>query len=317
MNKEIYTQLTQHQQTTSTNINHATINFVDDSTNIISTTNTHEIQDYTNKFYRLLEAVYNINKLKINNDKTELLFICKPKYRTNTKNLQITASGHKVKQVNKAKILGYTLLNNLQHNKHIATITSNINNRLFNIKKITPNTTIKSRKILTKAIVIGKLNYCLPLLCNARQAQLAHLNTLITKSCQTIMGSRCPRWTNEKLLNRCQMPTIYQSINNQALNYIHRLQSTKTPPSLYTMYRIPQRPQRTNQTLKPAYEPKTKQLKASLFFKYTEVYNQLPQTLKILPKTKFKAQIKSHIQINTQFHTIPKDKGHESDNEPD
>merc|ERR1712208_112607 len=85
MNKEIYTQLTQHQQTTSTNINHTTINFVDDSTNIISTANTHEIQDYINKFYRLLEAVYNINILKINNDKMELLIVCKPKYRTNTK----------------------------------------------------------------------------------------------------------------------------------------------------------------------------------------------------------------------------------------
>ena len=76
------------------------------------------------------------------------------------------------------------------------------------------------------------------------------------------------------------MPTIYQSINNQALNYIHRLQSTKIPTSLYNMYKIPQRPQRTNQTLKPTYEPKTKQLKASLFFKYNDVYNQLPQTLK-------------------------------------
>ena len=215
------------------------------------------------------------------------------------------------------KILGYTMLNNLHHDKHIANITSNKNHRLFNIKKLTTNTTVKTRKILTKAIVIGKLNYCLPLLCNSRQAQLTQLNTLITKSCRTIMGSRYPRWTNEKLFNKCQMPTIYQSINNQALNYIHKLQSTKTPPSLYTMYKIPQRPQRSIQPLTPIYKPKTKQLKGSLFFKYTEVYNQLPQTLKILPKTKFKTQIKSHIQINTQFHTIPKCNGHESDSEPE
>ena len=120
------------------------------------------------------------------------------------------------------------------------------------------------------------------------------------------MGSRCPRWTNEKLLNRCQIPTIYQSINNQALNNIHRLQSTKIPTSLYNMYKISQRPQRTNQTLKPIYEPKTKQLKASLFFQYTDVYNQLPPTLKILPKTKFKKQLKTHIQDNKEYHTIPK-----------
>ena len=128
------------------------------------------------------------------------------------------------------------------------------------------------------------------------------------------MNNRCPRWTNERLLNKCQMPTIYQSINNQALNYIHKLQSTQTPPSLYSMYNIPQRPQRNNPPLQPLYKPKTKQLKTSLFFKYTNVYNNLPQSLKILPKTKFKTQIKTHIQLNIQFHTIPRDP---SDSESD
>ena len=134
MDKEIFTRLTQHQPKTTTNINHTTVNFVDDSTNIISTSKTNEIADYINKFYRLLEAVYNINKLKINNDKTELMVICKNKHRKSTKNIQITASGHKVKQVNKVKILGYIMQNNLHHDKHISQITSNINLRLFNIK---------------------------------------------------------------------------------------------------------------------------------------------------------------------------------------
>ena len=217
----------------------------------------------------------------------------------------MTASGHKVKQVSKAKILGYTLSNDLNHDKHISAMTANINNRLYNIRKITHNSTVKARNILTKAIVIGKLNYCLPLLCNARKAQITDLNTLITKSCRTIMGSRCPRWTNEKLLNKCNMPSIYQSINNQALNYIHRLQSTKIPTALYNMYKIPDRPQRTNQLLYPIYEPKTKRLKASIFFKYTQIYNQLPFTLKTLPKLKFKKHIKIHIKNNNEYHTIP------------
>ena len=225
----------------------------------------------------------------------------------------MTASGHKVKQVSKAKILGYTLSNDLNHDKHISAMTANINNRLYDIRKITHNSTVKARNILTKAIVIGKLNYCLPLLCNARKAQITDLNTLVTKSCRTIMGSRCPRWTNEKLLNKCNMPSIYQSINNQALNYIHRLQSTKIPTALYNMYKIPDRPQRTNQLLYPIYEPKTKRLKASIFFKYTQIYNQLPLTLKTLPKLKFKNNIKIHIKNNNEYHTIPNTGINESD----
>merc|ERR1712240_550491 len=156
----------------------------------------------------------------------------------------MTASGHKVKQVNKAKLLGYTLSNDLEHDKHISALTANINNRLYNIRKVSHNSTINSRNILTKAIVIGKINYCLPLLYNARKAEIMDLNTLITKSCRTIIGSRCPRWTNLRLLNRCNMSSIQQNINCQALNYMHRLHSTKKPTALYKMYKNIDRPQR-------------------------------------------------------------------------
>ena len=119
------------------------------------------------------------------------------------------------------------------------------------------------------------------------------------------MGSRCPRWTNQRLLNRCNMPTIQQNINSQALNYIHRLHSTKRPTALYNMYKLVDRPQRANQPLYPIYEPKTKPLKASLFFNYSQVYNQLPLTLRVLPKLKFNKHIKIHIKNNQEFNTIP------------
>merc|ERR1712240_467954 len=102
-------------------------NFVDDSTNIVSTHDIRTIEQYLEKFYKLLEAVYNINKLKINKDKTELMIICKQRFRKDTKNIRMTASGHKVKV--KAKILGYTLSNDLKHDKHNSALTANINNR--------------------------------------------------------------------------------------------------------------------------------------------------------------------------------------------
>ena len=73
MDKEIYTKLTQQDKITTTDTNHTTVNFVDDSTNIISTSNTKTVEEYLDKFYKLLEAVYNINKLKINKDKRNYL----------------------------------------------------------------------------------------------------------------------------------------------------------------------------------------------------------------------------------------------------
>ena len=82
---------------------------MDDSTNIISTPNFPEMQKYINKFYSLLEAVYNTNKLIINKDKTEHMIICKNRFKKITKHIQMNASGYKVNQVSKVKIIRYII----------------------------------------------------------------------------------------------------------------------------------------------------------------------------------------------------------------
>ena len=150
MHKEIFTELTGQQITSSKNIEHNTINFVDDSTNIISTKNTAEIQQYLNKFYLLLEAVYNTNKLKINNYETVSMITCKNWFRFQTKNIQMVANGYKVKQVHYVKILGYIIQRNLQNDCQINKTISNINNRLCNIMKLGNKSKFKTRKILVK-----------------------------------------------------------------------------------------------------------------------------------------------------------------------
>jgi len=69
----------------NTNIEHDIINYVDDSSNIISGTDKNHMQEYLNKYYKLLETFYNINKLKINAEKNKFLIICKNKHRAETK----------------------------------------------------------------------------------------------------------------------------------------------------------------------------------------------------------------------------------------
>ena len=59
-------------------IYHLTVNFVDDSTSIITFSETNPIRKYLENYYNLLQNYYNINKLKINAEKTSLLIINKP-----------------------------------------------------------------------------------------------------------------------------------------------------------------------------------------------------------------------------------------------
>ena len=82
MNKPIYTEITSNNTTDySTQIEHDTIIYVDDSTGIIASKDYKILNKYINDYYRLIEQFYNINFLKINPDKTKLLVQCKPNLR--------------------------------------------------------------------------------------------------------------------------------------------------------------------------------------------------------------------------------------------
>ena len=56
---------------------HLTINYIDDSTNLISDTSSQNLINYLTLYYNLLKHYYDSNKLVINPDKTELLVSCK------------------------------------------------------------------------------------------------------------------------------------------------------------------------------------------------------------------------------------------------
>ena len=119
------------------------------------------------------------------------------------------------------------------------------------------------------------------------------------------MGNLCLKWSSSRLLNKCKMQSIYHMITEQGINYIHKIQVTQTPQAIYNIYNIPNRPQRTNVHLHPKYTPKTKLLKSSIFFKFSKVYSNLPDTIKTLPVNKFKKQIKIHIQTNFSPYSLP------------
>ena len=73
LHNEWYEKLTGTVSQKFKSIYHLTVNFVDDSTSIITFSETNQIRKYLENYYNLLQNFYNINKLKINPDKTCLL----------------------------------------------------------------------------------------------------------------------------------------------------------------------------------------------------------------------------------------------------
>merc|ERR1712240_982285 len=286
MQDNIYTEIPGMPTINTKGIEHHTVNYVDDSTNLIITKDPTKLQTYLNAFYILLQKVYNTNKLIINQQKTELMLICNNRNRKITRGIQMYAGKYRVKQVDTVKVLGYKIQSNLHNDAQVNKTIADINHRIFSMKKLGNKTKFETRQTLAKAIIIGKLNYTLPLHANSTKLQLQKLNTLITKTCKAIIGNPCNRWNTIKMVTKCKLRTVYQLINEQGLYYIHKIQATRTPASIYNLYNVNDNT-RPKLNLRPIYNPKSIRLLNSLFYKYTELYIDVPEQTKNIQLIKF------------------------------
>ena len=116
VNSELYQSMTNDYTTKLTkNIDHSIIQYIDDSTNLVSSNDCNELQIYINKYFKILETYYNCNKLLINADKTKLMITCKARYRNDTCNLFLQAKEYIIKQSDKVKVLGIFFTSGLTH----------------------------------------------------------------------------------------------------------------------------------------------------------------------------------------------------------
>ena len=126
MGTDNYELITGHKTMNNCDIDHIIINYIDDSTNIISSKDTQILQQYINKYYILLDNYYNINYLKINSDKLTLLVTTKPNNRQISNDLKLTACDYITQQSDKIKILGLYFTNGLDNTPNISRIVQKL-----------------------------------------------------------------------------------------------------------------------------------------------------------------------------------------------
>ena len=161
MSTDLFYKITGSIYVANDKIDHTTINYVDDSTNII-TSQCHKIlKEYTDNFYKLLQSYYNINYLKINSDKTKFMIICKPGLRENIKNMTIQCEQYIITQSVKIKILGIYITNALDNTANVNQIIQKVNFRINVLSKMIKFANTKTKKILYESIIISVFTYCL------------------------------------------------------------------------------------------------------------------------------------------------------------
>ena len=170
------------------NITHNIIQYVDDSTNIITTNDSQQLQTYINQYFKILEYYYNTNKLLINSDKSKLLISCKPSLRTHTNSIKLSTTQYIIEQSTKIKVLGVYITAGLSNLATINNMISKINYRSNILKEVFKYSNERTKRILTNSLIISVFRYASPLLINSTAIEIKKLQVLLMKCSRPIFG---------------------------------------------------------------------------------------------------------------------------------
>ena len=135
-----------------------TVQYVDDSNNIITSNSSDGVVSYINKYFKLLECVYNLNKLRINPDKSKLMVVCKPNLCSTTSSILLTTSDFSIEQVQKVKALEIYLTSGLLNHAMVNNIISKVYFRLSVLREIYKFAEIRTKIILMNSLIVSILD---------------------------------------------------------------------------------------------------------------------------------------------------------------
>ena len=287
-----FTRLTGHVPQKFKYIYHLTVNFVDDSTSIITFSDTNLIKIYLENYYNLLHNYYNINKLKINPDKNSLLIVNKPKHDPPLKNFFFLVDSYKIKPKTYIKILGSYIQNTLKMDTEIGKLTSILHHRLNELNKIKRYTSFETRRQFINSHIIGKINYMLPTYMHAPACLKDKLHKVLMKAARFSIGNYCFKKSTYYILNKCKMTTINNMINISAIKLIHKTLHNESPHVIFQYYKVNKR---KSADIYYNYTPKYCNMKNYFIYQGIKLFNGLPAKLKDLPPVKFNNKIKRYI----------------------
>ena len=88
-NKEVIKYLADHETIETEHVEHKVYNFVDDSNSTLCFDNQDDINPYITAYLLLMIGFYNLNKLRINKSKTNLMVVERQKSKKTKKKIKI------------------------------------------------------------------------------------------------------------------------------------------------------------------------------------------------------------------------------------
>ena len=275
--------------------------FADDSTFSISSAEPDELEALLQDRYASISNYMLGNRLALNDDKTHFLVIAPKGLHRRNNNFEVTLNTGS-EQINPSKnerILGLIVSNDLTWNSHILSheksLSNNLSNKIYGLRKICAEEDFKTRKLLANGIVNSNLVYMIQLYGQASDYLIRILQVQQNKAARIVTRLDWGTSTNV-LLNQIGWLSVKQLFVFHSLMLVWKIQESGQPRYLSEKFQrnyAYNTRQATSNSISVNSMPKSELSRKSFVHNSTMLWNALPTELKKSPQLSvFKSKLK-------------------------
>ena len=273
-----------------TEVEHTTVNFVDDSNSIVTFKDSTEINYYIDKFMMILKTYYNQMKLKINSDKTCIMIVSRNQRKHETVDIRYEDEKEVVIPKAQVRILGWIMNQRMDMSTNASNVISEVNLMIHNLRNLKLLMSEKTRLMIANAFMKSKLSYGLPLYIGANQKIKHKMNTCMMKVARWVKGNCQFMIPNTKICKSIKWSTPNQMILQESMIMIHKMLTENPIKTLDDEIRKPRSSR--NQKYYMKYRPKMEKMRRNSVYMSIKTYNLIPEEMKTMKVKKFKKEIR-------------------------
>lgn len=239
----------------------------------------------------------NLNKLKLNTNKTEYMAISKKKLIIDQNCIII--GNEAIKRVEHVKYLGFYLDENLNFNKQIDVLRKKLASKINFMKRISKKLTFDTKKTIYNAIIAPHFEYCSTLYINCNKEQIDTLQKLQNRAMRIILNCEFRTHIND-MLETLDWLNITQKIKHNIIMYVFKMKNEQTPQ--YLSNKLEYSRDMHNRNTRSRNELRLPKFKSdfgrkNIFYNGVKMYNDLPIEMKNETNlNKFKKLLLSYVK---------------------
>lgn len=280
-------------------VKYCTVNlFADDTLMYVSGKNITEVVEKVNEDLKSLQVWLNQNKLKLNTEKTNYMFITNKVIK---EDFELKVNNEKLNRVKETKYLGVVIDEKLKFSSNTSYILKKMAKKINFLGRIKRKVSISTRIKIYMSIIAPHIEYCSSILFLCNKGEIAKLQKLQNRGMRIILGMS--RYTSSKFMRSClKWMSVKQRIFFNVLVLVFKIKNNLVPKYLQKYIRY------NSEVIKKNLRNKNdfclpvifkSENRNNLYFKGVKLFNDLPPKLKECKSlVQFKRLANIYIKIN-------------------